>query len=188
MRCPSFERLIDYLDNRIAEPDRVGVAAHLATGCSSCAENRDWYDRTRLTAASDDSVAPPFWVLKRAVRIFETNKRPAIGERIRQAIASLVFDSFARPSLAGVRSSETTNRQLLYRAGDYNIDLQIASSDEAGAELIGQILKEGEPGFESVSALNIEVVRDKEPVRSTVTGGLPGFKWTLAGAPLCPAK
>ena len=176
MRCPSFERLIDFLDNRLAEHDRDQIAAHLSAGCTACDENRDWYDRVRLTASSDDSIAPPAWVLKRAVRIFEAHARPAIGERIRQAIASLVFDSFARTSLAGVRSSETTNRQLLYRAGDYSIDLQIASFDQPGAELIGQILREGEPGFESVSALKIEIVREEKPVLSTVTDEMGEFR------------
>src|SRR6185503_4309999 len=142
MRCPSLEKLIDYLDNRLAQPDRAGVGGHLATGCAACGETRDWYASVRLAASTDDSVAPPPWVLKRAVRIFDEAQRPRLAERIGQAIASLVFDSFARPALAGVRSTETTNRQLLYRAGDYSIDLQIAPSDDARADLIGQVLRE----------------------------------------------
>jgi hypothetical protein len=176
MRCPSFEKLIDYIDNRLAEPDRAKVAEHLATGCGSCAENRDWYERVRLTASTDDSVAPPSWVLKRAVRIFEAAERPRISERIKQVIASLVFDSFARPSLAGVRSSETVNRQLLYRAGEYNIDLQIASFASTSTELMGQILREGDANFESVSGLTIEVAREKEKVLSTVTDEMGEFR------------
>lgn len=176
MKCPGFERLIDYLDNRLAEADRAGVATHLATGCAACGETRDWYASVRLMTSTDDSVAPPPWAFKRAIRIFDAAQRPRLAERIGQAIASLVFDSFARPALAGVRSSETANRQLLYRAGDYSIDLQIAPSEETRAGLIGQVLREGEANFESVSGLKLEIARGKKPVYLAVTDEMGEFK------------
>ena len=69
-----------------------------------------------------------------------------------------------------------SNHQLLFRAGDYSIDLQIASFEQRGAELIGQVLKEGEPSFESVSALKIELVREQKPVLSTVTDEMGEFR------------
>jgi anti-sigma factor RsiW len=61
MKCPSFERLIDYLDRRLPEAEAAGVAAHLATSCADCAEIRDWYQLVRKVAATDDTVAPPPW-------------------------------------------------------------------------------------------------------------------------------
>ncbi|HSB11896.1 MAG TPA: hypothetical protein VLM38_20590 [Blastocatellia bacterium] len=177
MNCPSFERLIDFLDNRLQESDGAQIANHLARGCEGCAENRDWYQRVRGVAASDDSIAPPAWVLKRAVRVFDTaRQRPRLGKRIGQAIAALVFDSFARPALAGVRSTETANRQLLYSAGDYSVDLQIAQSEQARADLIGQVLKEGETTFESVSGLTLNLAREGTVVFSTVTDAMGEFK------------
>ncbi|MFY9607754.1 MAG: zf-HC2 domain-containing protein [Blastocatellia bacterium] len=177
MKCPSFERLIDYLDNRLPDAEAAGVATHLASSCADCAESRDWYQQVRKAAASDDTVAPPPWVLKRAVRIFEAQRdRPKLAARMRQAIASLVFDSFARPALAGVRSTEAANRQLLYRAGDYSIDLQIAPSEHTRADLIGQVLKEGDPTFESVAALDFVIARGGEIVFSAVTDEMGEFK------------
>ena len=117
-------------------------------------------------------------MFKRAIRIFDAAQRPKLKERIGQAIASLIFDSFALPALAGVRSSETGNRQLLYRAGDYSIDVQIASSEETRAVLIGQILREGESNFESVSGLKLEIVQGKRPVSSSVTDEMGEFKFS----------
>lgn len=175
MRCPGFERLIDYLDKRLAEPDLAAVAAHLAKGCVACGETRDWYSSVRLTTSTDDSVAPPPWIFKRAVRIFDAAQRPRLAERIGQAIASLVFDSFARPAVAGVRSSEAANRQLLYRAGDYSIDLQIASEDTR-AVVIGQVLREGEANFESVSGLKLNILQGTSPISSAVTDEMGEFK------------
>lgn len=177
MNCPSFERLIDFLDKRLEAAEAASVATHLAANCPACAETIGWYERVRVVAAADDSVAPPSWVFKRALRIFDAQRqRPRLTERIGQAIASLVFDSFARPALAGVRSTETHNRQLLYRAGDYSVDLQIAPSEHARADLIGQVLKEGEPSFESVSGLKLDIARSGKIVFSAVTDAMGEFK------------
>src|SRR5215210_6181044 len=101
MKCPSFERLIDYLDNRLDRAEADRFTGHLSAGCPNCAETRDWYERVRVLAAGDESTEPPPWVLKRAVRIFEGQPgRPRLAERIGQAVASLVFDSLARPAMA----------------------------------------------------------------------------------------
>jgi hypothetical protein len=177
MKCPNFEQLIDYLDHRLTEAESEPIAAHLATSCQPCAESCAWYEQVRVIAASDESIEPPAWVSKRAVRIFQTQRsRPRLVERIGQAVASLVFDSFARPSLVGVRSTETTNRQLLYRAGDYSIDLQVAPSEQSRAELLGQVLRESEATFESVAGVRLEITRGGEWVCSTVTDEMGEFK------------
>jgi len=176
MKCPSFERLIDYLDGHLAKEDADRVAAHLASDCRQCAPTRDWYASVREAVASDDSLEPPPWVFKRAVRIFdEKGSRPRLIEKLGRAVASLVFDSFAQPAVLGVRSTETANRQLLYQAGDYHIDLQIAPSDASRADVRGQILREGEAGFESVAGLKIELVRGSEAAREIFTGGTGEF-------------
>lgn len=177
MKCPSFERLIDYLDNRLSEAEANGVAAHLAGKCAACAESRDWYQQVRVVARADDSVEPPAWVLKHALKIFDTQgHKPKLAARFGQAIASLVFDSFALPALAGVRSTEASNRQLLYRAADYSIDLQIAPAEHAGAVLMGQLLRESEASFESVSGLKLDIARGGEVFFSTVTDEMGEFQ------------
>jgi hypothetical protein len=176
MNCPAFEQVIDYLDGKLTPAQTERVAAHLASDCAACAATRTWYERLRAVTASDDTVAPPAWVAKQAVRIFDTARRPRFVERLGQAIATLVFDSFARPQLAGIRSTETANRQLLYRAGDYSIDLQIAPATDGRGDLIGQVLREGESTFESVGNLRLDIARDNQPLYSTVTDQMGEFK------------
>ena len=177
MRCPSFEQLIDSFDNVLSEPEATLVAAHLASGCPACTETRGWYQQFRNVTASDDTVAAPAWVFKRAVKIFDRalhRRKP--GTTIGDLIASLVFDSFARPALAGVRSTETVNRQLLYRAGDYSIDLQIVRSERARADLMGQVLKERDPDFESVSRLKLNGARAGRLFFSAITDDKGEFR------------
>jgi hypothetical protein len=178
MNCPGFERLIDFLDDRLDEADAERIAAHLSTNCNTCDESRNWYLQVKSIAAGDDSIGPPSWVFKRAVRIFETARRPRLTARVGQAIASLVFDSFAGPTLAGVRATETANRQLLYSAGDYTVDLQVAAARHARADLMGQVLTESETTFDAVSGLKLDISRGGNVIYSVKTDEMGEFKFT----------
>jgi hypothetical protein len=64
---------------------------------------------------------------------------------------------------------------LLYRAGDYSIDIQIAPSTGGRGDLIGQVLREGEATFESVANLPLEIARGNEALYSTVTDEMGEF-------------
>jgi hypothetical protein len=174
MRCPSFEKLLDYLDGKLAAKEAEGVATHLSSGCMHCSANRDWYTQVTTLAVGDESVEPPAWITKRALRIFETQK-PGLVERLAKAIARLTFDSFARPAVVGVRSTETTNRQLLYNAGAYSIDLQVAPLSGGRADLAGQILCEAETSFESVAGLALELIGKDHKIHRASTNKMGEF-------------
>src|SRR4030095_14891374 len=106
MTCPGFQRLLDYLDGRLEREAADVVSSHLALGCSQCDGDREWYQQVKLIASSDDSIEPPTWVLKRALRVFDTPRVPAgIAARVGRVVASLVFDSLRQPAAAGARSS-----------------------------------------------------------------------------------
>jgi hypothetical protein len=64
---------------------------------------------------------------------------------------------------------------LIYQATGYNIDLQIAASSNAGADIMGQVLREGEQGFGSVGGLLIDLIRDQRDVWSTTTSSFGEF-------------
>lgn len=174
MHCPAFEQLVDLLDGRLAPAPAAAVEHHVALGCTQCGEDVAWYARVQLVAASDDSVEPPPWVLKRALRIFDSQPRAAsLASRV---IASLVFDSLRRPALAMSRSIGVEDRQLMYQAEPYSIDLQVASLDQARADLTGQILRKGELMFGSVAGLSLNLAREGCPVLSTVTNDRGEFR------------
>lgn len=175
MKCPGFEQLVDYFDGHISGQDAETIAAHLAVGCRRCGENFAWYKHVRAIAAGDDSIEPPAWVLKRALQLFDAQARPRAAEHLGRLVASLVFDSFARPVLSGVRLAEMSNRQLLYRADKYSVDVQIVFSGQASADLIGQVLRESEYRFESVAGLSLKVIHNAQTVCSTATNAVGEF-------------
>ena len=177
MKCPKLDQLMDYCEGQLDNDDVELIEAHLASGCSVCSENRQWYERVRGIAASDIAAEPPSWVLKRAVGLFDRERaRLTAIDSLGRLVASLVFDTRSQPALSGVRLAEISDRQLLYRAGHYSIDLQIALSDQRLADLTGQILRENDSRFESVANIPLELIREGEKVSSTVTDEIGKFK------------
>jgi hypothetical protein len=175
MNCPAFEQLIDYLDGRLVAATAETVAAHLAGGCSDCAAARAWYESVATTARADESVEPPQWLVKRAIKIFDgTRSRGALSKRLGNILATLAYDSFARPALAGARAAETADHQLLYTAADYKIDLLLASSDH-GTNMTGQILRESEYLFESTAGIPLALVVGGKLVHETNTNDVGEF-------------
>lgn len=181
MKCPGFERLIDYLDGQLSADGSEFLTAHLASGCGKCEANRQWYEHVQAIAASDDSVDPPSWVTRRAHQLFDRELQPSLIQQVGNIIASLLFDSFAQPAVAGVRSAETASRQLLYSADVYSIDLQISPFDKSNATVMGQILRKDDLRFESVSKIPLSLVQSGEAVLSTVTNEAGEFVLTEIG-------
>src|SRR6185369_6180022 len=119
MHCPAFEQIVDLLDGRLAPVPAAAVERHVALGCIQCGGDVAWYGRVKVVAASDDSVEPPPWVLKRALRVFDSQPS-AVASLASRVIASLVFDSVRRPALAMSRSIGVEDRQLMYEAEPYS--------------------------------------------------------------------
>jgi hypothetical protein len=177
MDCPGFEKMIDYFDGRLPAGEVSVIQAHIAGGCVSCESVGQWYRRVKTIAARDDSVEPPGWVLKRAIKAFMAHRDSyAAAEVPDQMLAILVFDSLYRPEIAGVRSSDLADRQLLYSAGGYSIDLQMARAGISSVNIMGQILKDGEQGFDSVFGLPLQLVKGGAAAASTITDTVGEFR------------
>jgi hypothetical protein len=179
MKCPDFDDLVSFSENQLDGPATDRVRVHLSE-CSNCVGAIQWYEGIRSLTAEDDSVSPPGWVMKRALRVFED--RTHRGELVEglvgavgRGLARLVFDSGLQPATPGVRSASAEARQLLYRAGEFSVDLQVAAIDQARSGLTGQILREGELEFESVGGLALTLAQEGGTVHSTVTNNRGEF-------------
>jgi anti-sigma factor RsiW len=152
-----FERLADLAEGRLAPQDEREVRAHL-DACPTCAGQLAEVERVTNLMRADNSVDAPRDVLMSAIRLFDA--RPVgegvVASVIRRVVASLSFDSLA-PGLAfGVRSSRAAqSRQLIFSAGDVDVDLRLASSAE-GWVVSGQVLGECAGGWAELSGANIE--------------------------------
>lgn len=61
-------------------------------------------------------------------------------------LVRVLFDSFSLPALAGTRSTSMSIREIVYRAGPYQIDLQVEVEPERNRLVItGQLLDVSHP-------------------------------------------
>jgi len=134
------EDLVDYADNRMLDQARAEIELHFSE-CRDCDGLRQDIQNLVLQLQSEAAFEPPADLVQWGIRLFEPLAQPTTGEKLRKMVATLVFDTFDQPVLAGVRRVGTAGRQLLFRAGDIDVDVKIESveSDER-ISLVGQVL------------------------------------------------
>jgi len=128
------EEALDLIEMKTSEDQIHFWKAHIAT-CSSCLNQlQDWQRICALLKRENLESAPePLSHLANAIFEPTAQRRP-----LREVIASIVFDSFTQPALAGARGASAA-RQLLLTAEDIDIHLRVWS---LGTErrIAGQVL------------------------------------------------
>lgn len=105
----------------VSNTERGAMDSHLANGCNECAGARDLWKQLHAVALRESNYTPPGFAVRMAklefaAQSFEKGKQPVL--------ASLVFDTFSRPTLAGVRSGAAGPRQMVYEAEGLAVDLR----------------------------------------------------------------
>ena len=150
----------------VSNTERGEMESHLANGCNECAGARDIWKDLQAVALRESSYTPAesavrMAKLEFAAQRFEQEKQPVL--------ATLVFDSFANPILAGVRSSVAAARQVVYEAEGLAVDLRFDGPVRSNTIfLTGQVL-------------------DKKVPRSSVEHS-PVILWTDRGLALAETK
>jgi hypothetical protein len=143
-RHTPFELLVDLAEGRVAPEDSRDARAHLST-CAACAGQLAQVERLTQMMRSDNSEDAPRDVLAAALSLFPA--RPAREGFLRRVVAALSFDSTAPAPAFGVRSGQASStRQLLFSAGDVDVDLRVAP-DAEGWAVSGQVLGECAGGW-----------------------------------------
>ena len=134
------EDLVDYMDGRVSGEGKLAVESHLSE-CSDCGELKNELGLLVLRLQEDTTFEPPAELVQWGVNLFQPLLQPSTGGKLRKLIAALVFDTFDQPLLAGVRRVGAPPRQLLFRAGDVDVDVKIESMEaNYRITLVGQVL------------------------------------------------
>jgi hypothetical protein len=141
----NVEKWIDFVNQAVTSTEKQQMAKHLNLGCESCQETVSLWQRVRASAAVEGDYQPP----DNAVRIA---KAAFVGaglgsQKLRaESRIKVLFDSFLQPMLAGVRSTGTGTRQMLYRADPYQIDVQLEMKPSGNRVVVtGQLLNLSHP-------------------------------------------
>ena len=150
----TVEALLENIETMAVAGDATGAGAHLAT-CGRCREQAKELQELIHFLSEDIENEPPREVLEWGLQLFQPvlRPRPRAAGRILQ-IARRVFDSYEQP-LEGIRNLDTAGRQLLYRAGNVDVDVRVEPVGEGRISLAGQFLSESE-SFPESTAVRLE--------------------------------
>jgi len=153
MACPSLEELLGLIQETLEGTTKTAIANHLST-CSKCEENQRWLAQILDLTATDESFDFPEDVIQWSVAQFKT---AGASEPSRmQIFAKLVFDNLLPARALEVRSTAPPagTRQMLYNAGNYDVDIRIEQlADINSFHLIGQIMAAGNTGSQLESLI-----------------------------------
>jgi hypothetical protein len=137
-----------YIDGRASGEAKSGLEQHLST-CDDCASLRQELQTMVSDLERDAVFEPPAEAVQFGIDLFQPVRQPA-GGKVRRIIAALVFDTFDQPAMAGVRRVGAPPRQLLFRAGDVDVDVKIeAMVANDRITLVGQVLSNGAKFFDN---------------------------------------
>ncbi|HEX8139876.1 MAG TPA: hypothetical protein VF544_20115 [Pyrinomonadaceae bacterium] len=144
-----FRTLAEMAEDGLAGEERAAAQSHVAD-CSRCASQLERLVKTVDLMRTDTAEDAPPEVIARAVNLFRLRSpaepRPSL---VRRVLAALSFDSLQLAPAYGVRSGSTAARQLIYNAGENDLDLRLTSKDESWI-VSGQVLGQGCTGGEAL--------------------------------------
>jgi hypothetical protein len=134
----SEQPLADFVRGVSAPQIGRDIRAHLTAGCAKCQTAIDSWSRVRRMATDEATYTPPE-NLVRLVKLGFAAEQAAKPQRA--TLANIIFDSFAQPLLAGVRSSGTLNVwQVICEAEGLTVDLRFGRRAQSEAvHLVGQV-------------------------------------------------
>jgi anti-sigma factor ChrR (cupin superfamily) len=150
MRHITIEELTNYVEGNISDVEKSTLDTHV-TACGDCAELKQEFQSLLHRLQEDASFEPPADLVQWSVDLFQPVMQPkTAGSGMRKFIASLVFDTYDQPMLAGMRRVGAPPRQLLFRAGDVDVDVKIESMEANDRiTLVGQVLSNTDKFFDN---------------------------------------
>jgi hypothetical protein len=132
----------DFVRGVSESESKANIESHLARGCSDCRATSDVWNRLQTMVSNEKSYAPP----ESAVRMVKLEFATTNLQEQAPVLANLLFDSFAHPLAAGIRSGAAVARQLVYEAEGLTVDLRLDSQSRSGKILVvGQVLDQRLP-------------------------------------------
>jgi hypothetical protein len=169
---------IDYVRGVMPAEQAHFAAAHLSDGCVSCGDKANWLFRLNASAARE--VIVPDAVLNVAKAILGAKARETEDFSrvvLRRLRAALMYDSMFDLQPAGARSLPLGcgSRMLLFRAGEYSVDLRLeAEPEHPNWTLVGQLSNDDNPS-DDMANLPVLVMAGKKVVGKTFSNEFGEF-------------
>src|SRR5579884_3989684 len=156
----------DYVRDLVPAEQHEQMQNHLQHGCSKCERVEKVLSRFAVICQRETAYEIPRRVEQQVKALVGLNSMPrrSVLERL---LAAVVSDSINDPQPAGVRGTHQINRQVLYHAGDYSVDLRFEhEKGSASMVLVGQIANQKTPDEMLANVPVILVAGTREVTRS----------------------
>ncbi len=133
----------DFIRGINSSETKMNIESHLARACFDCRATSEVWNRVQATIANERTYTPPDNAVRMAKHEFAAIYAPEPGSSV---LPNLLFDTFAQPLAAGIRSGAAVARQLVYEAEGLTVDLRLDSEPRSGKILVvGQVLDQRLP-------------------------------------------
>lgn len=154
-----FAQLVDLAENRLTAEGRESLLAH-TSHCQVCAGELARVNKVVGLMRSDTTEDVPRHVLANAVNLFRSRVATPKSTLEQRVLAALTFDSTQSAPAYGLRSgASAAARQMLYTAGEHDLDLRIRQQNATSWLIAGQLMGEcGDGGRVELRDANDEIV------------------------------
>lgn len=122
-----FSKLVDLVDGSLAPDEGERLHGHLSD-CPWCAAAKNRLEQAVKLMRSDTLENAPEYAVATAIAAFQSRPKP--DRRLLPRLAAILkFDSLQPAAAFGVRSVISPERQLIFEAGDHEIQLSAVASD-----------------------------------------------------------
>ena len=156
----------DYVRDAVPNERHERMLSHLQNGCSRCDRVQGLLSKFAAICKREASYEIPRFAEHQAKAMMGLAKAPR-HSTLQRMWASLVYDSLNDPQPVGVRGAHQINRQVLFHAGDYSVDLRFEhEKGSASMVLVGQIANQKTPDEMLANLPVILVAGNREVTRS----------------------
>lgn len=180
----SIDEWVDFARGVDRKEKTVKMREHVNRGCIKCRETLEKWRHVVNFANQENSFEPPASALQAVQTSFVLHKtlsaRESTGKKFE--IARLLFDSALQPVTAGVRSTASVVRQLLYRSGSICIDMRM--QPKPGSQLmvlIGQLLDSAKPDH-GISGIPVSLLCKGDTLSQSRTNDVGEFDFGVTAA------
>jgi hypothetical protein len=174
MKHFSLEDWADFANNTVGAAKRSLMERHLEVGCAACAGVLARWTHLKSFVAQEGDNYPPEGAVQAVKKAFRSlGPRPAPNSV--KVFATLVFDSFQTPALAGVRGAAVGTRRLLYEASGVSIELSVDSLSATGDVLLtGQVVHPGDEAT-GICEVPVQLLHGRKTIAQTQTNKFGEF-------------
>jgi hypothetical protein len=181
MRHYDVSRWADFAMNLLPAEEHSAMEQHLASGCTECAALCEFVRKVAGKVAMErvyDAITPELAVSARGVFRKDLAARQdtrTLWQGLRNLIATLTYDSALDLHPQGARAGRAANRQMMYVAGDFCLDLRFdRERDSMRVTLVGQMANQSDPKFKMAS-VPVLLLSGKKVVTETASNEFGEF-------------